>query len=749
MLKVFDTSHEQQQPLFNYEGLCLTQEISGEDTLTFTVPKDTVLQEEWYVQTKDNEYVIKEKSLDTTSDTVKITALINVEDLKATPIKLFTSETKTPYSAISLALAYCPNSWTIVSSISKKRTLELSQSSVWDIVQEALDLYIAELKVDAINHVLYMETALGEDKGSYFVEDLNLQQLSVDSDTHDLVTRIYPIGKDGLTIEEVTDDGVDYVENYTYTDKLIAMYWEDNRYTIAENLMEDAIEKLETLSQPSRSYTCSVTDLANLKGYDILDFDIGDEVTLISESAQINQKFRIIKLNRYLDEPENTTCTLSTDLPNLVDYIQQAADAYTTVQSITTADGNVDSSKVTSTSSSGDGGGYLPEGGSEGQALLKASSADYDVEWGWAADEGSLTFEEVTMAIQIATEDIEDAAITNAKIGNAAITNANIADSTITGSKIVDATITTAKIADAAITSAKIEAAAITGAHIETATIDTSHLIDASITSAKIADAAITTEKVEDSSITNAKIADASITTAKIEDAAITEAKITDASITSAKIGDAQISTAHIQDGSITTAKIGSLDASVITSGTLATERLIIYGEDENGETKSIVYTINSANNLDDDEEISSTTIDGYSITASSITGSQIAPSTITSSHIVSKTLALGLFTDDSINNILDSANDYTDTQIETIVGQYMLYDSTNGLTIGAAVSDFSVNLTNDELGFYYQGNKVAYIDSDDFYIENGKVTGSLGIGNWYWQTATSTGNLELIYKES
>jgi len=81
---------------------------------------------------------------------------------------------------------------------------------------------------------------------------------------------------------------------------------------------------------------------------------------------------------------------------------------------------------------------------------------------------------------------IQDATITNAKIGALAVDSA----------KIADAAIMTAKIGDAQVTSAKVGTAQIGTAHIQTAAIATAHIQDAQITTAKIGDAQITTAKI-------------------------------------------------------------------------------------------------------------------------------------------------------------------------------------------------------------------------------------------------------------
>lgn len=98
------------------------------------------------------------------------------------------------------------------------------------------------------------------------------------------------------------------------------------------------------------------------------------------------------------------------------------------------------------------------------------------------------------------------------------------------------------------------------------------------MTEGKIANLAVTTAKIAETAITNAKIANAAVDTAQIALGAIT----------TALIAQGAIGTAQIADASITAAKVVSLNADVITSGTLATERLIITG------AKGLIYEINA-----------------------------------------------------------------------------------------------------------------------------------------------------------
>ena len=248
---------------------------------------------------------------------------------------------------------------------------------------------------------------------------------------------------------------------------------------------------------------------------------------------------------------------------------------------------------------------------------------------------------------EIQTANIHDAAITEAKITDGAIKNAKIDDAAISMAKIQDAAITNAKIGGAAVGTANIQDAAITNAKIGGAAVGTANIQDAAIVAAKILDGEIITAKIADLAVTGAKIADLAVTTAKIAQAAITNAQIANAAvdtaqialgaITAALIANGAVGTAQIADASITDAKIVSLNADVITSGTLATERLIIRGDD------GLIYEINAqASGLTLEElqdEKYREQLNGTVIVARSITADQIAAATITANEILSGTI--------------------------------------------------------------------------------------------------------------
>ena len=87
----------------------------------------------------------------------------------------------------------------------------------------------------------------------------------------------------------------------------------------------------------------------------------------------------------------------------------------------------------------------------------------------------------------VGTSDLQDSAVTTAKINNGAVTTAKINDSNVTTAKINDGAVTTAKIGDSAVTTAKIN--------------------DGAVTTAKIGDSAVTTAKINNGAITKQKLA--------------------------------------------------------------------------------------------------------------------------------------------------------------------------------------------------------------------------------------------------
>ena len=269
-----------------------------------------LLKEEYYIRTKTDEFVIK--AVEKGEQFNKYTAVLNVEELEGTPFPYgFESNEQTIKAC--LEFAFEGTGWHVgTCTVKKKRTIDEQESvTAWDVLQKCLTTYRCECIIHSLTKTIDIYDRIGSDKGCYFMEGLNLRKISLKSDTYDFYTRIYPIGKDGITPEWLT--GKDYIDNFQYSSKIKAYVWKDERYTNTASLIEDATAKIEEMSRPYKAYTAEVVDLAKASEEykDILSYGIGDTVTLVSKKTRTREKQRIVKITEYPESPEKNTVEIS------------------------------------------------------------------------------------------------------------------------------------------------------------------------------------------------------------------------------------------------------------------------------------------------------------------------------------------------------------------------------------------------------------------------------------------------------
>ena len=301
---------------------------SGDRELSFKYPSDgekvDQLKEEYYIRTKDDEYVIRKKKTGVQFN--EYTAQLNVEELEGAVFP-YGFESKEQTIRACLEFAFEGTGWKIgVCQITKKRTINKDEeTNAWDVLQDCLSTYRVECKIRSLEKTIDIYEQIGEDRGRYFIEGLNLKKLTVTSDTYDFYTRLIPLGKDGIGIEWL---GKPYLENYQYSSKIKTYVWSDERYTNTTSLIEDGIAKLEEMSKPYVAYKADVIDLArqSKKYSSVFDFDIGDTVWMISKSTKTKEKQRIVKLTEYPESPQSNTVELSNATKTFAEVQQEATD---------------------------------------------------------------------------------------------------------------------------------------------------------------------------------------------------------------------------------------------------------------------------------------------------------------------------------------------------------------------------------------------------------------------------------------
>ena len=328
-MQIFNDKKERVGILKDFKDRKIVKTLdSGDKELTFKYPSNgkqvDLLKEEYYIRTKEDEYVIRKRKTGTQFN--EYTAQLNVEELEGAVFPYgFESKEQTIRSC--LEFAFEGTGWKVgTCQITKKRTINKGEeTNAWEVLQDCLSTYRVECKINSLVKTIDIYEQIGSDRGRYFIEGLNLKKLTVTSDTYDFYTRLIPLGKDGIGIEWL---GKPYLENYQYSSKIKTYVWSDERYTNTTSLIEDGIAKLDEMSKPYVAYTADVLDLArqSKKYSSVFDFDIGDTVWMISKKTHTKEKQRIVKLTEYPESPRSNTVELSNATKTFAEVQQEATD---------------------------------------------------------------------------------------------------------------------------------------------------------------------------------------------------------------------------------------------------------------------------------------------------------------------------------------------------------------------------------------------------------------------------------------
>lgn len=349
MLKILDKNKVPLKGLRVYQDLCIESVLDLDDrTLSFSAPLRNVrgyVVPEGYIETKEDRFVVKEVSK-STDGKAKIVAALDMEALEGKSFRSFKTTEQTIEAA--LRLAFAGTGWTIAeSTVSRKRTISMTNVSALEILSQAIKTYRVEIKADSKAQQISIYESVGNDRGTYFTSQLNLRKLEVQATSYDFYTELEPYGKDGMTIESV-NDGKTYVENHQYSNKVKRYIWKDERYTVPESLKEDAEAKLADMSMPYKSYTADIINLARASAgkYSILSYSIGDIVTLMDGITDTKEKQRIVGIKHYPEEPGKDTCTLANRVLTFEELAQKYEDTANTVDNITNDNGQIDGDAI-------------------------------------------------------------------------------------------------------------------------------------------------------------------------------------------------------------------------------------------------------------------------------------------------------------------------------------------------------------------------------------------------------------------
>jgi len=200
-----------------------------------------------------------------------------------------------------------------------------------------------------------------------------------------------------------------------------------------------------------------------------------------------------------------------------------------------------------------------------------ALSALDDIDLSYVTDAGALA-----QLSTVGSSQIDDDAITNAKIAVDAITSDVIAAGAITTTTIADDAISTAKIAAGAITAGEIAANTITATEIAAGAVTATEIAADTITANEIATGAISADEIAAGAITTAAIAAGAVTADEIAANTVTAAQIAADTISSNEIASGAITTNELAAGAVTANEIAAntITAGQIAAGAISTDEL-------------------------------------------------------------------------------------------------------------------------------------------------------------------------------
>lgn len=298
---------------------CVTKSYGGMMSLQFDIsPKHSLYKYfalDGEVEYNNQRYLIK--SINERKTVSTIVCELNLDDLRA---DMFTSFNRTTESFHNICNEILANTdWTVKNDtlVSKRCSFELTDVTPLDILNQCTNstsygnVYEYNTKQKTITLIKPENNT--EPKGVYFTDELNLTDLNYKGSSSGLVTRLYAYGKDGLSIASV-NNGCEYIENHTYTDKVISYVWRDERYTDPQSLLDDGVVKLANMAEPEQSYTCKVIDLAKAQPEiykEILSYSLYDVVTLVDRNRNRKRNYRIVEIKEFPANPLLNTVSLS------------------------------------------------------------------------------------------------------------------------------------------------------------------------------------------------------------------------------------------------------------------------------------------------------------------------------------------------------------------------------------------------------------------------------------------------------
>jgi phage minor structural protein len=328
---VLDANGAWEAVLENAFDIIVTGEVNGSDTLEFKMPysdaKRLSLDNEKQVQIAGDIYRIRtltdEKGANGGGILTTVYAEAAFYDLTFSAEKQPT-EFNAALANEAMTYALADTGWDIGTvNVTTLRTWDCQEKNALAVLRMVQQIHGGDLVFHSRNRLVDLVTFSGRDSGALFAYRKNLTGIKRVVDTRSLVTRLYAIGKDGMTFAAI-NNGKEYVESFAYSDEVRVSTLDCSNFTNPYQMLEFANMRLADYSKSRISYVLSAMDLSVLTGYEHEQWDLGDIVTVDDRDLDITIKTRVIRREYNLQEPWKTVLELSTKLRELGDSSSSA-----------------------------------------------------------------------------------------------------------------------------------------------------------------------------------------------------------------------------------------------------------------------------------------------------------------------------------------------------------------------------------------------------------------------------------------
>lgn len=276
------------------------------------------------------------KAVDAGSETATIKCQIDLNDWKRSILRKHNLFLGTPpysfFDAVEAVRSQAwVNQWSIVNETTRycyASDLEFDGATPLQELQALIEDYFpgCGYRFDTINHKLTLKSQPNAiTQVPYITREVNLREINYKGKSTEFATRLYPYGENDLSISSV-NGGVAYIDDHSYSDEVIAAFWQDTAYTDATALLNAARAMLAEMASPVRSYEVDIVDLAatNPEEYGFLSFPLFQVANLIDEARGLRTRLMVVERHVYPYFPQNNKIIFSTSAQRIQNQVTRA-----------------------------------------------------------------------------------------------------------------------------------------------------------------------------------------------------------------------------------------------------------------------------------------------------------------------------------------------------------------------------------------------------------------------------------------